>query len=78
MITHLSERVRRVVVAACLTLTGVAGGAWADSYAQQWAPPVGTPMPVLAAPDHTGAPRTFENLAGKNGLLIILNRSADW
>lgn len=52
--------------------------AWAENYAQEWGPKVGTPMPVLAAPDQTGAPRSLDDLAGENGLLIFLNRSADW
>ena len=50
----------------------------ADAYVEQWAPPVGTALPVLTAPDHTGTPRNFEDLKGPNGLLLFLNRSADW
>ncbi|MEM7001393.1 MAG: hypothetical protein AAF529_11445 [Pseudomonadota bacterium] len=50
----------------------------ADDYAAEWGPQVGTPMPELAAPDHTGAARTLDNLAGDNGLLLVLTRSADW
>ena len=78
MITQVSGKIRLLAVASCLAIAGLTNGAWADSYAQQWAPPVGTPMPVLDASDHTGTARNFENLAGENGLLIFLNRSADW
>ena len=78
MITEVYGRIRRLAMVSMLALAGIAGSAWADGYSQQWAPPVGTPMPVLDASDHTGTPRSFENLAGENGLLIFLNRSADW
>ena len=53
-------------------------GASADDYAQEWAPPIGSILPPLAAPDHTGTQRTLDDLAGDQGLLIFLNRSADW
>ena len=56
----------------------VAPAALADEYADQWGPRVGTAMPLLAANDHTGAPRELSNLAGDKGLLLFLNRSADW
>ncbi|MEM6710181.1 MAG: hypothetical protein AAF648_15485 [Pseudomonadota bacterium] len=48
------------------------------SYADRWGPTVGTALPLLAANDHTGAARTLDDLAGKNGLLLYFNRSADW
>ena len=51
--------------------------AWSD-YRDDWGPDVGSMLPMLAANDHTGAPRTLENLAGERGLLLLLNRSADW
>jgi hypothetical protein len=50
----------------------------ADDYADEWGPPVGTPMPPLSAPDQAGSPRTLANLTGDQGLLLFLNRSADW
>ena len=42
-----------------------------------WGPAVGTQV-VIAAPDQTGTQRTVGDLAGRNGLLLFLNRSADW
>ncbi len=48
------------------------------AYVDVWGPPVGSRLPVLEAPDHNGALRTLENLAGREGLLLFLNRSADW
>ena len=50
----------------------------AGDYASEWGPKVGTTMPILEAEDQSGRLRTLADLAGKNGLLIFLNRSADW
>ncbi len=50
----------------------------ADAVTGQWGPPVGKPLPVLEAHDHTGMLRTFDNLKGRRGLLLFMNRSADW
>ncbi len=41
-------------------------------------PEVGATIPAFEAVDQTGAKRTFENLAGPNGLLLLFHRSADW
>ena len=51
---------------------------WADDYSAGWGPAVGAPMPVLAAPDDSGQDRTLADLAGDQGLLLFLSRSADW
>ena len=37
----------------------------------------GTP-PLLEAPDQNGVVRTLADLSGEQGLLLFLNRSADW
>ena len=50
----------------------------AQEYASTWGPPVDAPMPMLEAPDHTGELRTLADLAGEQGLLLFLSRSADW
>ena len=50
---------------------------WSD-YHDDWGPVVGSVLPRLEANDHTGALRNLENLAGEGGLLLLLNRSADW
>ena len=49
-----------------------------DSYGQEWGPPVGSQVPVLAATDQSGTARTLDNLAGEHGLLLFMVRSADW
>ena len=50
----------------------------ADEYADSWGPEIGSALPLLAAPDQTGALRNLDNLAGERGLLLFLVRSADW
>ena len=61
-----------------LLLLSLAHTVSADDYADGWGPAVGTKLPVLQAPDQTGKPRSLENLAGEQGLLLFLRRSADW
>ncbi len=54
------------------------GAAWASEYSESWGPAIGSTVPVLEAPDQTGTTRTLDDLAGEQGLLLFLNRSADW
>ena len=57
---------------------GFGSSARADDYATDWGPAIGSELPILEAPDQTGAVRTLADLAGKQGLLLFLVRSADW
>jgi cytochrome oxidase Cu insertion factor (SCO1/SenC/PrrC family) len=41
-------------------------------------PEVGEPIPRFEARDQTGTVRTFEDLRGPNGLLLLFYRTADW
>jgi cytochrome oxidase Cu insertion factor (SCO1/SenC/PrrC family) len=45
-----------------------------------WAPdfPVGTSIPAIEAVDQDGVVRTFDELKGEKGLLLMLSRSFDW
>jgi len=52
--------------------------AFAGDYAQSWGPPVGTAAPTILANDQDGVSRDLGSLAGENGLLLVLSRSADW
>jgi hypothetical protein len=62
-----------------LSLAGLSATfALADEYSQQWGPTVGSELVVLEAYDQSGQLRTLSNLAGEHGLLLFLNRSADW
>ena len=64
----------------CLTwmLAALPGAALAGDYAESWGPPVGTAAPAILAEDHNGVMRDLASLAGDNGLLLVLSRSADW
>ncbi|MCB1672418.1 MAG: hypothetical protein R3F41_18605 [Gammaproteobacteria bacterium] len=45
-----------------------------------WAPdfPVGTVIADIEAPDQNGEIKTFQDLVGENGLLLMFSRSFDW
>ena len=59
-------------------LAFAASAVFANDYASEWGPKVGTPLPVIDAQDQVGEGRNLDNLAGENGLLLFMNRSADW
>ena len=65
------------IVATLVSLAGLSS-AMADEYSAAWGPEIGSELPVLEAPDQSGEIRTLDNLAGEQGLLLFLNRSADW
>lgn len=71
-----SRMLRRLLSILLLCLGSTSG--FADSYSEQWGPEIGANLPVLEAADHEGSIRSFEDLKGKNGLLLFMNRSADW
>ncbi|MDP6375487.1 MAG: redoxin domain-containing protein [Pseudomonadales bacterium] len=62
---------------AGLLLLG-AGWTQAGEYAGGWGPAVGAMAPTIEANDQTGAVRSLDSLAGKRGLLLFMNRPADW
>ena len=41
-------------------------------------PDVGSSVPLFTLLDQYGAPRDFDNLRGKKGLVLVFVRSADW
>lgn len=49
-----------------------------DAYLEQWGPALGSPLPMLDAPDQLGQRRQFADLTGEHGLLLFFNRSTDW
>ena len=57
---------------------GVRVQASADAYASGWGPALHAAAPAINAPDQHGEMRTFKTLAGRNGLLLLFVRSADW
>ena len=70
----------RKIVANVISLSSLvlgASAALADEFSESWGPAVGTAV-SLEAPDQTGVLRSLDDLAGEQGLLLFLNRSADW
>jgi cytochrome oxidase Cu insertion factor (SCO1/SenC/PrrC family) len=41
-------------------------------------PQVGAPVPDFAGTDQRGRTQTLESLMGREGLMLVFNRSADW
>ncbi len=50
----------------------------AGATAAELGPAVGQPLPAFETADQDGKPRSFENLRGPKGLVLVFFRSADW
>jgi peroxiredoxin len=77
MISKFQSTLRVAGVFAWLVCIGafLAGAASAEDLG----PPVGLKAPDVGThPDQTGKPRTLPDLMGKNGLVLMFFRSADW
>jgi hypothetical protein len=61
-----------------LSFVALSFDAFANEYSSQWGPIIGESLPLLEAYDQAGDLRNLDNLVGKEGLLLSLNRSADW
>jgi peroxiredoxin len=69
------RRIATVVAFAALISATLAVSASAEDLG----PPVATKAPDIGTRlDQTGKPRTFADLMGRNGLVLMFNRSADW
>lgn len=51
---------------------------WDPAYTKNWAPAIGAALPTLSVKDTGGAPRSFADLTGDQGLLIFFVRSSNW
>jgi hypothetical protein len=71
---HLRNSLGSIFVLAAVFAMPVS----ADDYSAGWGPVVGSQMPPMNAPDQAGVERTLADLSGEQGLLLFLNRSADW
>jgi peroxiredoxin len=72
------QSVRRMasVLGAAILFAGIMA---ASASAEDLGPPVGVKAPDIGTrPDQTGKPRTLPELMGKNGLILMFFRSADW
>ena len=75
---NAAKRASRVAALALLTVAFLRGSMFSQSTAPMPGIQVGEKIPPIAAPDQFGHPQTFERLRGKNGLLLLFSRSADW
>jgi peroxiredoxin len=67
------------LLAWAVALVLVSGPVAVTALADDLGPPVGTKAPDIGTrPDQTGKPRTLADLMGKNGLVLLFFRSADW
>jgi peroxiredoxin len=57
------------------TFMGVGASA---AFAHEFGPRVGATMPAISAQDQAGAQRNLTSLAGENGTVLLVTRSADW
>ena len=64
----------RVVAASVIAWTVVQ----AQPDMQKIGPQVGDRVPDFSLADQSGATRTLQSVAGKNGLMLVFFRSADW
>ncbi len=51
---------------------------WDSEYTEQWAPAIGSSLPLLSVQDTDGESKVFADLTGDQGLLIFFVRSTDW
>ncbi len=79
---QVGTRLMSVLWIVCAALSVNASGAWAAQgaadYVDVWGPPLDSHLPLLEAVDQHGQPQNLESLAGDQGLLLFLVRSADW
>ena len=61
-----------------LTLLFISFACFGSEYSGTWGLPVGAESPEIQALDQGGRARDFESLSGRQGLLFVLSRSADW
>ena len=66
---------KKVICATAILGTSLA---LASDYADKWGPSTGTLIPAGEFVSHTGEMRTFLDLMGDKGLLVLFNRSANW
>jgi hypothetical protein len=85
----MTKRAHRVRLAAGAGLLGLLAFALiqhgpepeAEPYGRAYArrgPQVGDRLPDFTLPDTTGRPRSFADLKGPKGLVLVFNQSADW
>jgi hypothetical protein len=73
---------RSVWIVAAIVWIGVLGGGSARAQApvdvEKIGPQVGARVPDFSGVDQRGRTQTLESLMGREGLMLVFNRSADW
>ena len=77
MSTPLPNTRARFASIAALAAAGMMMAA-ASLYGSTAGPEAGSAIPSFEAVDQAGETRSFEDLTGENGLLLLFFRSADW
>ena len=77
MSTPLPNTRARLASVAALAAAGMTLAA-ASLHGSTAGPEPGSTLPPFEAIDQAGETRTFEDLIGENGLLLLFFRSADW
>jgi peroxiredoxin len=72
------QSVRRIAAVAAFAAL-ISATLAVSASAEELGPPVATKAPDIGTRlDQAGKPRTFSDLMGRNGLVLMFNRSADW
>ena len=62
----------------CGAMAGLSAASLLGQSGNGTGPAVGATIPDFSAVDQDGKPRSFADLTGPNGLLLLFHRSADW
>jgi hypothetical protein len=74
----MQSSLTKVAALLCLAVVLTALPAAAEDAALSAGPQVGERIPAFRLPDQAGTMRTFTDLTGPEGLLLLFYRTADW
>ena len=74
----MKPRFAFVVMAAVLSMAGLAGQAPPAVDTSKIGPQVGAVVPAFSGTDQFGKPHTLASVMGPKGAMLVFFRSADW
>ena len=74
----MKPRFAFVVIAAGLSMAGLAGQAPPAVDTSKIGPQVGAVVPAFSGTDQFGKPHTLASVMGPKGAMLVFFRSADW
>ena len=74
----MKPRFAFVVIAAVLSMAGLAGQAPPAVDTSKIGPQVGAVVPAFSGTDQFGKPHTLASVMGPKGAMLVFFRSADW